>query len=195
MPLADPGDPFVTTKGEVILSEQAPIEDIVIGPPKASNVRSSVRRSMTDLPADPKSQTAINVVLMYSLLGLTENEIAFAIGAPLDDVKRLRLLPTYQETFDMLFDEMITINSSSMQAKIAAFAPKALENMMHIANKAENENAKMKANADLMDRAGLHHETLFGKNSIDDGFGSLKIVIQDGIEAKTNIEVNVGRRK
>jgi hypothetical protein len=195
MPLPKPGDPYVSSKGQVVLPKKEHAAAIEIGPPRAKNIMPSVRRSIKDFPADENTQKAINVVMVFSLLGMTENEIAFALNVKLEDVRRLRELTTYQETFELLFSEMISINSTSMQAKIAAFAPKALENLMDLANDAENENAKVKANQDLMDRAGLHHETLYGKNASDDAFSSLKIVISDGDEQKTDIEVNIGKKR
>lgn len=196
MPLAKPGDPYVSTKGEVVLSDKTDgAPRIEIGPPRVANYQSSARRSIKDFPTTSINQRAINVVLVYSLLGMTENEIAHDLGTPLESIRQLRTSPAFQETFEMLFEEMISVSSNSMQAKIAAFAPKALENMMNLASEAENENAKVKANQDLMDRAGLHHETLYGKNSADDAFGSLKIVISDAEESKTTIDVNIGKKR
>lgn len=195
MALAKPGDPFVTTRGQVVLSKKEPEAPIEIGIPRVSRHISSTRRSIKDFPADENTQKAIHVVMVYSLLGMTDNEIAHALNIKLEQIKQLKEIPAYQETFEWLFSELISINSSSMQSKIAAYAPKALTNLMELADDAKNENARVKANQDLMDRAGLHHETLYGKNSSDDAFSSLKIVITDGEEQKSNIEVSVGKKR
>lgn len=185
MPLARPGDPYVSAKGQVLLpngnpEDALPRADSVLGAPIARNVVSTERRTINELPTEPKTQTVINVILVYQLLGMTDNEISHMVHVPIEDIKKIKHLNEYQETFDILFHQFISVNSNSLQSKIASFASDALENVMKLANDSEHDLVKLKANTDLLDRSGLHHETLFGKNAKEDTFESLKIVIQDG---------------
>lgn len=196
MSLAKPGDPYVTERGQVILREDAfDKPDTTIGPARAKTLTSSVRRSVRDLPTEGKMQTAIIVVLSYSILGLSENEIAHVSGASIEDVQRVKQLDAYQETFEMIFAELLSINSSSMRAKIAAFAPSALEGVMHLAANSKHDLTKLKANQDILDRSGLHPEALFGKNASDNAIESLNIVFQDGDDRDVNISVNMKKGK
>jgi hypothetical protein len=197
MPIAKLGDPYVTGQGEVVASTTDTHEDgpdITIGPPLARKLTPSKRRNINDLPIDPKTQTAIAVVLFYNIVGLTDNEISHLVNVPLEDIQRLKAHDAYQESFEIIFAELIAANSTSMQSKIAAFAPAALENVFDIASNAKHELAKLKANQDIMDRAGLHPETLYGKQS-NEGFDSLKIVIQDGEDKTTKVDIDIKGRK
>lgn len=198
--LARPGDPYVSDKGEVILDGEGsamnalPRADSVLGAPLARNIIPKNRATIADLPAEANLQTAINCVIVYQLLGLSENETSHLLHIPLADVQRIKHHIAYQETFDILFHEFINTNSNSLQAKIASFAGDALQNVMHIAAHSKHEVAKLKANQDILDRSGLHPEHLFGKHKEDDGFDSLKIVIQDGEDKDMKIDVDIRRK-
>lgn len=202
MPLAKPGDPYVNDRGHVLLPKKGdqmdaiPRAETVFGAPVAKNIQSTERRTVKDLPAsNTKLQTAINVVIVYQLLGLTDNEISYITSIPLEDMPRIKNDPAYQETFDILFGQMISVNTNSLQSKIAHYAGEALDNVINIAGNSKHEMAKLKANQDILDRAGLHPETLFGKNKQDDGFDSLKIVIQTDDDKETKVDVDLSRSK
>jgi hypothetical protein len=200
MPLAKPGDPYVSETGQILLPGDHPTDAIprnaTLGAPVAKNVVSTERRTIKELPSDPRTQTVINAVLVYQLLGMTDNEISHITTLTIEDIQRLKQLHEYQETFDILFHQFISVNSTSLQSKIASFAGEALDNMINIAGHSKHEMAKLKANQDILDRAGLHPETLFGKNKQDDGFESLKIVIQDGKDdERMKVDINLDRRK
>lgn len=198
--LARPGDPYVTDKGEVVLDGEGgamnalPRADMVLGAPLARNIIPKNRATIADLPAEPKLQTAINVILIYQLLGMSENEISHIVHIPLEDIQRIKHHIAFQETFDILFHEMVNVNSNSLQAKIAAFAGDALDNVMKIASKEELDTAKLKANQDILDRSGLHPEHLFGKNKDEDGFDSLKIVIQNDEDNEMKVDIDLKRK-
>jgi hypothetical protein len=198
--LARPGDPYVTDKGDVMLEGEGqpmnalPRADSVLGAPLAKHIVPKSRRNVADLPAPGKLQTAINVVLIYQLLGLSENEIAHLVDTSIADIQKIKSHIAYQETFDALFHEFISVNSNSLQSKIAAFAGDALDNVMDIAKSSKHEMAKLKANQDILDRSGLHPEHLFGKNKEEDGFDSLKIVVQSGEDKEMSVDVDIKRR-
>jgi len=200
MPLARPGDPYVTDKGQVLLpgdnpENALPHANSVLGAPIARNIVSKQRRTVKELPSgDPNTQTAINAVIVYQLLGMTDNEMSFITHIAVEDIQKIRRLEAYQETFEILFHEMIGVNTNSLQAKIASFASDALDNVMYIAENSEHQLAKLKANQDILDRAGLHPETLFGKNKQEDGFDSLKIVISDSKDEQTKVDIDLRKR-
>jgi len=72
----------------------------------------------------------LTVVLFYSLFGLSDNEIAHTVNISVSDVKKLKSLDAYQETYDLLFWEMIHSNGQSLVAKIAKAAPAALDEVI-----------------------------------------------------------------
>lgn len=196
MPLASPGSPYVSKSGEITLADGTNDAigkgDVTVGAPIARTHTPKRRRSFKELPTDPKTQTAVIVVLIYSLLGLTENEIAHVINVDPSDVHQLKHHPAYQETFELLFFELIAANSNSLQAKIASMAPVALESLLEVMKDGKQEVARVRAADSVLDRSGLRAEELFEQKN-DTGFDSLKIIISDADDHKSNVEVNIER--
>lgn len=204
MSLAQPGDPYLDSKGAVIQAK-APKKDarplrlnVATTIPLASSYQAHSRRSIKELFAEPQTQTVLNAVLMYSLLGMTVNEIAALLNTSIVDVQHIIDLPAYQETFEALFREIISANSNSLQARISAYAANAVENVMEIADSEIGEDipaiVKLKANQDILDRSGLSSDALFGKSAQEDGQNTLQIQIVEAADSHTNININVGKK-
>jgi hypothetical protein len=204
MALAQPDDPYIDTSGKVIQPIKPPsnarkVHSATVATiPLAMHYQSKVRRSIKELFSEPKTQTVINAVLMYSLLGMSPLEIAHILDTAVSDVEQIINLPAYQETFEALFREIISANSTSLQARISAYAATAIDNVFDLADAGtENENVPaivvLKANQDILDRSGLAADSLFGKNAQEDGQNSLQIVITEAVDSKTTININTKR--
>ena len=62
---------------------------------------------------------------------------------------------------------------TEQKAQLQGYAPKAISQIQSLAEKAESENVRLKANADLLDRAGwkpVDKQEITGKNDIEDMF-------------------------
>ena len=60
---------------------------------------------------------------------------------------------------------------TEQKAQLRGYAPKAISQIQSLAEKAESENVRLKANADLLDRAGwkpVDKQEITGKNDIED---------------------------
>jgi phage terminase small subunit len=60
---------------------------------------------------------------------------------------------------------------TEQKAQLRGYAPKAIHQIQSLAEKAESENVRLKANADLLDRAGwkpVDKQEITGKNDIED---------------------------
>ncbi len=60
---------------------------------------------------------------------------------------------------------------TEQKAQLRGYAPKAISQIQNLAENAESENVKLKANADLLDRAGwkpVDKQEITGKNDIED---------------------------
>lgn len=194
--LAKPGDPLCTPRGEVKLPEKEPekIEDLSLAAPVLRRMQINSKRNPNELPSsDLSTQTAINVILVYHLLGLTPNEIANIIRIDLTTVQNIQMGSDYQMTFELLFNEIINANSNSLQATLGRHAHSAIQQLVYLHKNAESEMVQMKASQDIADRAGLSAETLYGKQSSGEE-DTLKIVISDGDDKdKTKISINLKR--
>ena len=60
---------------------------------------------------------------------------------------------------------------TEQKAQLQGYAPKTISQIQSLAEKAESENVRLKANADLLDRAGwkpVDKQEITGKNDIED---------------------------
>lgn len=197
--LAKPGDAYVTPKGEVHVQNhegaQDKLRNMSMITPVARTMAIHTHRNMNEMPStDPSTQTALNAILMYHLLGLTENEIAHMLRIEVVVVQNLMASSDFQATWEMIFHEIISINSGSLQATLSAHAHGAIERIVDLSKQSKHEMVKLKANQDLADRAGLHHDTLYGKNATNEEDSSLKISFVKEND-KESIEIDISRGK
>lgn len=195
--LAKPGDPYCTPRGEVKVPEKQidKFEELTLSAPIVRSMHINTKRNPNELPSnDLNTQTAINAILMYHLLGLTQNEIAHILRLDLTTIQNIMMGSDFQMTFEMLFNEIISTNSTSLQATLARHAHSAINQLVHLHKNAESEMVQLKASQDIADRAGLSTDTLYGKSSGGEE-DTLKIVIQDADDQpKTNISINLKRK-
>lgn len=199
--LAKKGDPYVGNDGRayeamneegksVALKEN--VNELTV--PLINEMTISTKRNPNELPSDGSVQKAINVILVYHLLGLTENETAHLLGVDLQQVRDIKELPAYQETFEAMHGEIISANSNNIQARIQSYASNAVTRVASLMDEADKDIVKLKASQDILDRSGMSADTLYGKNNGDsvDGF---KIVVQDAEEdGKKSIEIDIGMK-
>lgn len=155
--LARPGDPLITKDGEVI--EPDDLIDIGGHNPKAYDVkpqdfRAIKRQDMDDLPTTSHEMNACAAVFCYTMLGISDREIQIALKIREDQLKKIRAHEGYALVFSSAMEELININSASMQARIAAMAPMAIGQIFTIAQTGRKEETRLTASRDIADRAG-----------------------------------------
>ena len=197
MDLARPGDPYITPRGEMVVKSEEEVDNITKEDrfvPVLRKMAIRNKRSVSDLPAsDRNQQTAINAILVYHLLGLTYIEIAEVLKFPPDTVQNILHGSECQSTFEEIFNELLSTHSGSLRARIAAFATEGVDNMIELARTAKKEIVRHKANEDLLNRAGLNAEQLYGSSGSDDG-DALRIVIESGNDSgPTKVEVDLSK--
>lgn len=200
--LANPGDPYVHADGHVTRKEgkrEVIVDDYTVGAPRVAKMLISSSRNLSDMPAnDPTAQKAINVILVYHLLGLTVNEISHTLGIDMDSIHEIMDMDAFQETFEAMFQEIISLNSNSMQAKIARASQSALQQVINLSAEADKDIVKLKASQDILDRSGLAADHLHGKSSDLEDVG-FKIIVEDAANApdasKLNIDINIGKKR
>lgn len=210
MKLAQPGDPLVATNGEIIAAEGRVEPKYTREVPLVKDVVPQALRSLKELGVNPETQSVVNAVLVYQLLGITENEIAYHLNTDVTEIRRIKDLPAYNDTWKMIFQEVISANSNSLSARIQSYAGRALTNLMDLADDKPVEIIEtdaagnqfktkhyavppvvvMKANDSILDRAGLSGEALFGTEK-NDNEQQLEIEIVAAGDNTTNVKVNL----
>lgn len=210
MRLPPPGDPLVTTDGKMLEPKARVEPDYTLTVPTARDLVPRKHRSVREMGVDGQTQTVVNAVLVYKLLGVSPNEVAHILGTSPLEIDRIMDLPAFQETFEMMFNEILSVNSSSLQARIGRYAGQAFENLMELANakpieivKEDAEGNKykgqqfdvsplviLKANESVLDRSGLSAEHLFGKGAQSET-PQLEIEITSASENKADLGIKI----
>lgn len=200
--LARPGDPLVSRNGvlvDPVLPRSAKVLDNLpapIGAPKNNtsidpiSFRANRRRNIKDLPAPTNIINGVAALFMYTVLGVGEREIADTLGITTMQLDELRQHTAFGECFNTVIDELISANSDAIQARIASYATKAVDNIFNIAENAEKDETKLRANQDLADRAGIGAKQMAEKKSALQG-SSLRIVILDE-DKEVSVNLNLG---
>lgn len=155
--LAKAGDPLVLADGSEFGPELAEGEEDA-QPAQGLNARTfkaTKKRTLKDLPSKPQMINAVACTFMYTTLGVGDREIAIALNISAAELTAIRKHPAYQECFEAVLDQFISVNSSLLQARIAAYGEKAVENIFQIAGSAKKEELRFSANKDIADRAGI----------------------------------------
>jgi hypothetical protein len=156
--LARVGDPFVTPDGSLV----APMypedyfprlkEDTKIDPIKFRGKR---RRNINELPAAPNIMTACGAVMLYTMYGVGDREIANALKCTVIDIEEIRAHPAYGEYLELIGTEIITAESDNITHRLAAYAHGALDTVAHVSRNGKLENNRLRASIDILDRGGF----------------------------------------
>lgn len=185
-PLARVGDPLVLADGRRI--EPTPAGGVVVekSDAKPKEFKSTKRRNISDLPAEPRVLNGIACVFVYTILGVGDREIANALNIPVSHVREVKKHPGYAEIFDLVQDEFINIESDSIQSRIAAMGNDAIAQMFQLAMNGKFESTKLKASQDILDRGGHTRKEAMKMGGGD----ALKIVVSKG-NSETQVRVEI----
>src|SRR5215831_18952853 len=156
--LARVGDPFVAPDGSLIQPEYP--EDYfprVKDETKVDPVtfRGKRRRNIDELPAAANFMTAVGAVMMYTMFGVGDREIATALRCSVPEIEEIRAHPAYGEYLDLIGSEIISAESDNITHRLAAYAHGALDTIAHVSRNGKMENNRLRASIDILDRGGF----------------------------------------
>lgn len=156
--LARVGDPFVAPDGSIIQptypEDYFPRlkEDTRIDPVKFRGKR---RRNIDELPAAVNIMTACGAVMLYTMYGIGDREIANALKCTVIDIEEIRAHPAYGEYLELIGAEIISAESDNITHRLAAYAHGALDTVAHVSRNGKLENNRLRASIDILDRGGF----------------------------------------
>jgi hypothetical protein len=186
MRLAHDGDPYVMVDGTVVQPENMypDTKPVDVSPKKV--YRPLRKRAIKELPAMPNVMKGIAVVFAFTVLGLTDRDIAEVLGITVTEVRRVRAHAGYAETFDIIASEFVSAKSQRLNSRIAAYADDALDTVHDIMVNGKKESNVLRAGIDMLDRAGVGHKDAASRVNAQQN--ELRITIVKGSDA--NVEVN-----
>lgn len=185
--LARPGDPYVMPDGKMYQEEFRDIRaDYSVPTVEPSRFKSSVQRTLKELPAPPEMVRAISCVFMFTVLGVQDREICHALGIDKEKLRMIRTHLAYKECFDLVMREFININSGLLEARLAGYAHNALTSVAQVAFQGKEEKTRLKAADSLLDRGDVGIRKNGAKGNVTGN--SLRIVFYKD-DAKVDVEI------
>ena len=156
--LARVGDPWVAHDGTIVMPEYP--EDYfprVKADTKIDPVafRGKRRRNVTELPAPPNVLNVVGAIMLYTMYGVGDREIATALKCSVMDVEEIRAHAAYAEYLELMGGEIISAESDSLTHRLAAYAHGALDTIAHVSRHGKAEGNRLRASIDIMDRGGF----------------------------------------
>src|SRR5258706_11192550 len=154
--LARPGDPLITETG-MIVYEDSPVDKArqQQHTVNASNFAPKKKRNLKELPGPVSLINAIACVFMYTTLGVGDREIMDALKITSIELKQIKTHSAYDECFEIVTSAFIDANSDLLSSRIASYSHMALTSVAELARGGKKEETRMRASADLLDRAGV----------------------------------------
>lgn len=168
MALADPNEPLRLADGTLIDPttrrpvKQAPKSELV-EVPRASEAQQAVvrmRRKLIDLPETPKTMNVIGVILMYSLLGLDNEEIALATNLTEKQVGMIKMSEAYSIVHGDVVQGITDESADEVRGILQSNAKRAAKRVVDMATQDEFPELALRAATDLLDRAGHTSKTI-----------------------------------
>lgn len=111
------------------------------------------RRSIMDLKLTAAQMAVVNNVLVYSLWGLPDDEIAMQCACTVHHVAIVRDLDEYKRMYDALVEGLRVHLERTVQGLLHDAAPKAAKGMIrNLKNK--SQDIRLSAQKDILDRTG-----------------------------------------
>lgn len=156
--LARVGDPWIAPDGTLISPEYPEDyfprvkEENRIDPVKFRGKR---RRNIDELPAPTNILNVCGAVMLYTIYGIGDREIATALKCSVMDIEDIRANPAYGEYLELLGTEIISTESDNLTHRLAAYAHGALDTVAHVSRHGKMETNRLRASVDILDRGGF----------------------------------------
>jgi hypothetical protein len=120
-----------------------------------TSFRGKRRRNLNELPGQPNVLNAVGAVMLYTMYGVGDREIASALKCTVSDIEELRMHTAYAEYLELIGSEIISAESDNIAHRMAAYAHGALDTIAHVSRNGKLESNRLKASMDIMDRGGF----------------------------------------
>ena len=203
--LPKPNDPYITGDGKVIQVTDDGEQEITTA--EVYNAKRKIQHVLDFQPArdieldqipeaDHSKQAVIAAVVALRLMGLSVIDISKVIGTEVKVIYDFLKQDAAQATFEAMFRSIVSINSNTVQGRIASFADNAASVIVSLMNDEEQQGmVRLKSAQDVLDRSGTNAEQFFRpdakEQSQDD---ELNIVFTTGDEQDAKVELSVKRK-
>ena len=147
------------------------------------------RRRLADLPDIPDQMNTISVVLSYTIFGLSEDDIASAIGLETEQVVRIRSLDAYAKLEEALIENINRQDLDDVRGLFVQQSRTAANRLLDLAQ-SETEGISLSATKDILDRAGHRPADVVEHRHSMEGGLTIEFVKRDKTESAPLIDIS-----
>lgn len=157
--LVEPNTPLVLADGTVIdpvtgsIVRNKPKDVEIPNNRQAVKEITAVRRRLEELPAPPKELHGISIVLSYTLLGVSDTDIAYATGLTIEQVANIKMSSVFNELSHEIVETIMKQDAEDIRRVFRQNATIAAKNMSEFLED-EDPNMRFAASRDALDRDG-----------------------------------------
>ena len=121
---------------------------------EAQRIVVAQRRRIADLPVPPKQLNTISVILTYSLMGVSDEDIGLQLGLSPEQVGRVKMSDAYAEITQVCTKNIIESDKDHVRNMFVANAKHAANKTFELLGSKRSDVAQRAADS-ILDRAGL----------------------------------------
>lgn len=196
--LAELGDALQLADGSYVLPSgkvvkpMAKQQEVVVVPKHSEAVElvAKTRRQIADLPAVPDTMNVVNVVLMYTLYGLEDEQIALATQLTEAQVVKIRSHDAYKAASALAREAILNVESSDVKEILASGARKAAKRVVSVI---DDEGAQgFAAATTILDRTGHGAKNNDIGDLLKNGSLMIEVVKKDNSGGDVSIKLKAG---
>ena len=134
------------------------IDSIVTEVPNMEDMQRDIvasRKRIHDLPVPPKQMNTISLVLMYSLFGLDQKDIANILSINIEQLQNIKMNDAYTTMSETIVNTIVESDTSSIRDMFAMHSRSSAKLMVDTVNNNEmGITTRMTAANNILDRAG-----------------------------------------
>ena len=190
MTLATGVEPLVLADGTKIDPEDGtvvPDADQLIEIPTLRQMQRSyavTQRRIDDLPVPPEKLNTLSVVLSYSLLGISDQDIGQILDMSEEQVGRIRMSDAFAEIREEIIHSIVQSDQEAVRDMIAQSGVLAATRMVDGLN-STNEATRLSAARDILDRGGHRPADIIEHRHKVEGGLRIEYVTKDDNEIPT----------
>lgn len=143
-----------------------------------------MRRTLGDMPDVPRNMNPVACVIVYTQVGLSDEDIAASLNTDIETITRLKSSEIYSKLTELFEERVFEDEARTARHIISKHSARAAQKMVNLVDSKSGDLA-LAASRDVLRIGGVD------KSAQATGLSSLKIVMVDKADAKQEITITV----
>lgn len=145
-----------------------------------------MKRTLGDMPDVPRNMNPVACVIVYTQVGLSDEDIAASLSTDLETIQRLKASDIYTRLTELFEERVFEDESRTARHIISKHSARAAQKMVDLVD-AKSGDLALAASRDVLRIGGVD------KSAQNNGMSTFKIVMVDGDDTKKqSIEIKIG---